>query len=182
MRVRLSYSVETEEIIEEVKRLLNTAENKLCNQIGTLKRSHDDLTEEDLLRVIKQIDLTRQELSRYDQTLEDCFAILQGYSRYIREQQEQKKRWDQAFVQVLPYIQLDWRGFSQKEIFNQEVAFQGWNEKKYMVTYRLAEKMKIGAQAEMEVDVDGELVRLPLEFPGGIKSLFIISDLAGELL
>ena len=51
-----------------------------------------------------------------------------------------------------------------------------------MVTYRLAEKMKIGAQAEMEVDVDGELVRLPLEFPGGIKSLFIISDLAGELL
>ena len=88
MRVRLSYSVETEEIIEEVKILLNTAENKLCNQIGTLKRSHDDLTEEDLLRVIKQIDLTRQELSRYDQTLEDCFAILQGYSRYIREQQE----------------------------------------------------------------------------------------------
>jgi len=26
------------------------------------------------------------------------------------------------------------------------------------------------------------LVKAPLEFPGGIKSLFIISDLAGELL
>lgn len=88
MRVRLSYSVETEEIIEEVKRLLNTAENKLYKQIGILKRSHDDLSDEDLLRVIKQIDLTRQELSKYDQTLEDCFAILQGYSRYIKEQQQ----------------------------------------------------------------------------------------------
>ena len=111
-----------------------------------------------------------------------CIGVMEEVTKYIKEQQEQKKRWDQAFCQILPYIQLDWRGFSQKEIFNQEVAFQGWNEKKYMVTYRLAEKMKIGAQAEMEVDVDGERVRLPLEFPGGIKSLFIISDLAGELL
>jgi hypothetical protein len=109
-------------------------------------------------------------------------GVMEVVTKYVRTQNEQKKRWDQSFVQILPYIQMDWRGFNEKEVFNQEVAFQGWNEKKYMVTYRLAEKMKIGAQPEMEVDVDGELVRLPLDFPGGIKSLFIISDLAGELL
>ena len=109
-------------------------------------------------------------------------GVMEIVTKYIREQQEQKKKWDQAFIQILPYVQLDWRGFNTKEVFNQEVAFQGWNEKKYMIMYRLAEKMKIGAQAEMEVDVDGEMVKLPLDFPGGIKSLFIISDLAGELL
>lgn len=109
-------------------------------------------------------------------------GVMEIVTKYIKEQQESRKRWDQSFVQILPYIQLDWRGFNTKEVFNQEVAFQGWNEKKYMVMYRLAEKMKIGAQPEMEVDVDGELVKLPLDFPGGIKSLFIISDLAGELL
>jgi hypothetical protein len=109
-------------------------------------------------------------------------GVMEEVTKYIREQQEGKKRWDQAFVQVLPYVQLDWRGFNTKEIFNQEVAFQGWDEKKYMVVYRLAEKMKIGAEPEMEVDIEGETVSVPLEFPGGIKSLFIISDLAGELL
>ena len=109
-------------------------------------------------------------------------GVMEVITKYIKEQQESRKRWDQAFVQILPYIQLDWRGFNTKEVFNQEVAFQGWNEKKYMIMYRLAEKMKIGAQPEMEVDVDGETVKLPLDFPGGIKSLFIISDLAGELL
>jgi len=109
-------------------------------------------------------------------------GVMEEVTKYIRTQQEGKKRWDQAFVQVLPYIQLDWRGFNTKEIFNQEVAFQGWDERKYMVIYRLAEKMKIGAQPEMEVDVEGEAVMVPLDFPGGIKSLFIISDLAGELL
>ena len=88
MRVRLSYSVETEEIIEEVKRLLNTAETRLCNQMGILKRSHDDLSEEDLLRVLKQIDLTRQELSKYDQTLEDCQIILQGYFGFLQQDEQ----------------------------------------------------------------------------------------------
>tara|TARA_B100001287_G_scaffold250816_1_gene231599 strand:+ start:537 stop:1559 length:1023 start_codon:yes stop_codon:yes gene_type:complete len=109
-------------------------------------------------------------------------GVMEEVTKYIKTQQESKKRWDQAFVQILPYIQLDWRGFNTKEIFNQEVAFQGWDERKYMVIYRLAEKMKIGAQPEMEVDVEGEAVMVPLDFPGGIKSLFIISDLAGELL
>ena len=111
-----------------------------------------------------------------------CIGVMEEVTKYIKEQNDNKKRWDQAFIQILPYIQLDWRGFNQTEIFNQEVAFQGWNEKKYMVTYRLAEKMKIGAEPEMLVDVDGEDVSVPLQFPGGIKSLFIISDLAGELL
>lgn len=109
-------------------------------------------------------------------------GVMEEVTKYIKTQQESKKRWDQAFVQILPYVQLDWRGFGSKEIFNQEIEFQGWNEKKYMVVYRLAEKMRIGAQPEMEVDIDGEDVLVPLDFPGGVKGLFIISDLAGELL
>ena len=61
-------------------------------------------------------------------------------------------------------------------------SYKGWDEKKFMVIYRLAERMRIGVQATLETQVDGEKVSAPLEFPGGIKSLFIISDLAGELL
>jgi hypothetical protein len=51
-----------------------------------------------------------------------------------------------------------------------------------MVIYRLAEKMKIGVETTLEMEYDGEIAKAPLDFPGGIKSLFIISDLAGELL
>ena len=51
-----------------------------------------------------------------------------------------------------------------------------------MVIYRLAERMKIGVQTELQTTHEGEEVKAPLDFPGGIKSLFIISDLAGELL
>ena len=43
-------------------------------------------------------------------------------------------------------------------------------------------KMKIGVKPELKVDHEGEEVLVPLNFPGGIKSLFIISDLSSELL
>jgi len=42
--------------------------------------------------------------------------------------------------------------------------------------------MRIGVQTELYAEVDGEPAKAPLDFPGGIKSLFIISDLSGELL
>jgi hypothetical protein len=42
--------------------------------------------------------------------------------------------------------------------------------------------MKIGVETTLEMEYEGEIAKAPLDFPGGIKSLFIISDLAGELL
>ena len=46
-----------------------------------------------------------------------------------------------------------------------------------MIVYRLAERMKIGVQTELETTFDGEIAKAPLDFPGGIKvfSLFQIS-------
>jgi hypothetical protein len=43
--------------------------------------------------------------------------------------------------------------------------------------------MKIGASAELVANIAGEEVRAQIDnFPGGIKSLFVIQDLSGELL
>ena len=68
------------------------------------------------------------------------------------------------------------------KIFNLEVDYKSWDQNKFMVIYRLAEKMKIGVETTLEMEYEGEIAKAPLDFPGGIKSLFIISDLAGELL
>ena len=109
-------------------------------------------------------------------------GVMQEVTQYIKDRQEKEVEFDKAFIQVLPYIQSDWRNLSLDKIFKLEVDYKGWDEKKFMVIYRLAERMRIGVQATLETHVDGEKVSAPLEFPGGIKSLFIISDLAGELL
>ena len=109
-------------------------------------------------------------------------GVMQEITKYLKDRQEKEVEFDTAFIQVLPYITPDWRQLNLPRIFALEVDYKSWDEKKFMVIYRLAEKMKIGVETTLEMEFDGEIAKAPLDFPGGIKSLFIISDLAGELL
>lgn len=109
-------------------------------------------------------------------------GVMQEVTKYLKDRQEKGVEFDKSFVQILPYMVSDWRGLNLKKIFELEVEYKGWQERKFMVIYRLAERMKVGIETTLEKEVEGELIKAPLDFPGGIKSLFIISDLAGELL
>lgn len=109
-------------------------------------------------------------------------GVMQEVTKYLKDRQEKGVEFDKAFVQILPYIVDDWRTLNLKKIFELEIDYKGWDEKKFMVIYRLAERMKVGVETSLEKEIDGEIAKAPLDFPGGIKSLFIISDLAGELL
>jgi hypothetical protein len=109
-------------------------------------------------------------------------GVMEEITKYLRDRQEKEIEIDKAFIQVLPYTVSDWRDLSLTKIFSLEVDYKAWDDRKYMLMYRLAEKMRIGVQTELETTVDGEVAKAPLDFPGGIKSLFIISDLSGELL
>lgn len=109
-------------------------------------------------------------------------GVMEEITKFMQSRQSERKTWDASFIQIAAYLVQDWRGFNSKSIFEMEVDFQGWSERKYMVIYRLAEKMKIGVKSNLVVDRQGEEVLVPLDFPGGIKSLFIISDLSSELL
>ena len=109
-------------------------------------------------------------------------GVMEEVTSYLRDRQEKEIEIDKAFIQILPYTVSDWRQLSLTKIFSLEVDYKAWDDRKYMLMYRLAEKMRIGVQTELETTVDGEVAKAPLDFPGGIKSLFIISDLSGELL
>lgn len=109
-------------------------------------------------------------------------GIMEVITDYIRVKQIEKKQWDQSYLQILPYIQQDWRGFNEASIFKGEIDFQSWDSKKYMLVYKLAEQMKIGVQPEMLVPYEDEEVLVPISFRDGIKSLFIVQDFSSELL
>ena len=111
-------------------------------------------------------------------------GVMQVITKYIRNKEREGGAWDKAWVQILPYITQEWRGFNDKMIFDGEVQFKGWESTKYTVHYRLAEKLRIGVQQNMQVSCSscGAGVTAPVDFPEGIKSLFVISDISGELL
>lgn len=111
-------------------------------------------------------------------------GVMRAITDYIRKREEENKSWDKSAVAILPYIQREWRGFNEKEIFSAMTNFQGWDTGKYSLVYRLIEKMKIGIKPEFIYACQscGGEVTVPLSFPGGIKSLFIIQDISSELL
>lgn len=109
-------------------------------------------------------------------------GLMQEVTKYIKERREQGLNIDQSLIQVAPYLGGDWRFFNQKRLFELEIEMNGWDPKKYMLVYRLAEQMKVGLQPEMKVMLGDTEEIIPINFRGGIKTLFIVQDLSGELL
>jgi hypothetical protein len=111
-------------------------------------------------------------------------GVMRAITDYVRKREEENKTWDKSSIAILPYMQREWRGFNEREIFAAMTAFQGWDTGKYSIIYRLVEKMKVGIKAEFIYPCQscGAEVTVPLSFPGGIRSLFIIQDITSELL
>jgi hypothetical protein len=111
-------------------------------------------------------------------------GVMRAITDWVRKREEENKSWDKSTLSIIPYIQREWRGFNDKEIFSVVTSLQGWDANKYSVVYRLVEKMKMGVRPEFTVPciTCGAEVTVPLSFPGGIKALFIISDISSELL
>ena len=111
-------------------------------------------------------------------------GVMRAITDYVRDREEKGQSWDKSSLSSLPYLQREWRGWSDKDIFSTITSFQGWDATKYTIIYRLAEDMKIGVKPEMGFPCQscGEEVTVPLTFPGGIKALFLIPDISAELL
>jgi hypothetical protein len=109
---------------------------------------------------------------------------MRAVTDYARKKEEAGQSWDKSMLMILPYMQREWRGWAEREIFSAITEFQGWSATKYSLAYRLAEKMKVGVKPEFTFPCKscGAEITVPLSFPGGIKSLFIIQDLSSELL
>ena len=111
-------------------------------------------------------------------------GVMRAVTEYVRGREEKGQSWDKSTLAILPYLQREWRGWNDKDIFSTITSFSGWDTTRYTIVYRLAEDMKVGVKPEMGFPCQscGEEVTVPLTFPGGIKALFIIPDISAELL
>ena len=114
-------------------------------------------------------------------------GVMRVITKYIQEKTQtpgQRKKLDQGFIKVLPYIVHDWRGFNTDKIKDIEVDFMRWDATKYSTFFQLVDMIRVGVDENVHSMCTscGAEVHVPITFPGGINSLFVVSDLAGELL
>lgn len=114
-------------------------------------------------------------------------GVMKIITEWIKENTQtefQRKKIDQGFIKCLPFLVHDWRGFKKENIKNIQVEFMGWDATKYSTFFHVVDMIKVGVDSNCHSMCTncGSEVHAPIQFPRGIKSLFVISDITQELL
>lgn len=111
-------------------------------------------------------------------------GVMQAITDYAKTKQLNRQKWDKAAVQLLPYMNLDWKGLNEKVIMEKLISFQSWDVNKYTLVFRLIELMKAGIKQSLQYACGncGHLMDVNVEIEGGMKSLFIPNDPFNQLV
>jgi len=52
-------------------------------------------------------------------------GVMRAITDYIRDREEKNLSWDKSTLAILPYLQREWRGWNEKDIFAKITSFQG---------------------------------------------------------
>ena len=92
MRVKISYTVEMEEVEKEVAEIMVKATNDLDEAYHEVVSTQSliDTGTGDLDQYLETIELARKRMMRADQVLEDCSSILKGYKQALGQLEEKE--------------------------------------------------------------------------------------------
>ncbi len=112
-------------------------------------------------------------------------GISQSIYSYTIEAAKKRIILDDGFLQIAPFIFDDWRDLTFDSFIKKSRECDYWTKEEYSVYFELSEKIKVGTtmEAKQNCPVCGGMeVTADISFPRGLRSLFVISDIFGELL
>jgi hypothetical protein len=92
---------------------------------------------------------------------------------------------DDSFVQIAPFLFDDWKKINVDIILQKLKESDTWTKEEFSLCFELSEKIKIGTKGKARVSCPkcgAKEVTANITFPEGVRSLFVISDIFGELL
>ena len=112
-------------------------------------------------------------------------GVTQEIASFVRECARKNLTIDDGFLDISPFLFDDWRDLSFDRIHNKMRESDYWSKEEYSLYFELSQRIKMGTKLEVtqKCPVCGdEEVAAKITFPGGIRSLFVISDIFRELL
>jgi len=101
---------------------------------------------------------------------------------YIKQKQQSQANFDKAFIKYAPFIFGDWRLVTQAAYDKAVQDSYGWSVQKISVMDKIVELLSASVNPQIRYNTGAGEGTAPLNFLGGIKSLFLISDIFGELV
>jgi hypothetical protein len=100
--------------------------------------------------------------------------------RQLKQMQRQKI--DEDFARYSMFIFKDWKGLTEDMYKNEEQKSVGWSIGKISLLAKFVEFVKESVNPSMTVSLSDGEVTVPLNFRGGLKAIFLVSDILDELI
>lgn len=103
--------------------------------------------------------------------------------KIISEKKRKNKNFDESFAKVATFIIPDWRGLDERLYDQYERLSIEWTPLQFSIADQISEKINFATKSRIYTkceSCDGE-VTADIAFPGGYRSLFIISNILEQL-
>jgi hypothetical protein len=104
--------------------------------------------------------------------------------KILSEKRRKGKTFDESFAKVASFIIPDWRGLDESVYDQYERASGEWSPLQFSIADQITEKINFATKSRINSkceSCEGE-VTAEISFPGGYRSLFVISDIFSQLL
>jgi hypothetical protein len=111
-------------------------------------------------------------------------GVMSFIKNYIREKSQAKEEYDKAFLKWAPFLFADWRILTEGAYNKSLQDSYAWSFDKISIVDWFVDQMQKTIKAELINNCSscGTEVTAPISFRGGVKSLFLISDISSKLL
>jgi hypothetical protein len=111
-------------------------------------------------------------------------GVMNYIKGYVKDKSQNRQDYDKAFLKWAPFLFSDWRSLSDASYTKALQDSYSWGTDKISVIDWFVSQMQLTVKAEIvnNCSVCGEEATAPLSFRGGVKSLFLVSDIASKLL
>ena len=112
-----------------------------------------------------------------------CVGVTNFLKNYISIKQEEQQMFDIDFISFAPFVLKDWRGLTNQTYELEVQNSNNWSIAEVSVLTHLKDLFVDTVNPVVKYTDEGGMERIaPLNFLGGIKSIFLISDPFGELV
>jgi len=172
----------------ENKMMVNVVDdNGITHQVEVTKESLDYFNTEDRL------------MNYYDQ-VERCFilnmksgesfrlhmptlGVMTFIKNFIKSKQQAGQNFDKAFIKYAPFMFSDWKTVNQNTYDKAVQDSYSWSVQRISVMDKIVEMLSASVNPQVRYILPGgQEGAAPLNFQGGIKSIFLISDIFDELV
>jgi hypothetical protein len=112
-----------------------------------------------------------------------CVGVTTWIKNYINKKRQKQESFDESFADYASYLIKDWRGLKDEVYEQYAYDYTTWSLDKLSMMSYITDIFKDSINPVINyIDEGGTELSVPLNFLGGFKSLFLISDPFGKLV